>query len=109
MSRSEGEWEWLHVIPIGDKKIHCANKNCWCFPVPDKDPTGNYAPDTIWVHNAADCREKHERQENRQKSKWLASPPSEAAMRMLSTGWVFIGETTDDYAGSSCLNSVDMW
>lgn len=44
----------IHVIPIGDSKLHAGQTVCWCHPLD--------AGDNVWVHNAADCREAQERQ-----------------------------------------------
>lgn len=44
----------VHVIPLNDKDIHYAQMECWCHP-------GEIYGGVV-VHNAADCREKFERQ-----------------------------------------------
>lgn len=47
----------LHFIPVGGgEPIHYANPECWCHPTPDTEAPENF------IHNAADCREKFERQ-----------------------------------------------
>jgi hypothetical protein len=43
----------FHSLPIGDAEIHSAQATCWCHPT-ETDPG-------VWVHNAKDCREAHER------------------------------------------------
>jgi hypothetical protein len=43
----------LHIIPVGDTKLHSAQQTCWCHPNPTEDG--------LWVHNAQDCREARER------------------------------------------------
>jgi hypothetical protein len=43
----------IHVVPAGDCRAHQFHGTCWCHPTKDG------ALD-IWVHRAADCREKVE-------------------------------------------------
>jgi len=43
----------LHVIPTNDFSIHNAQDTCWCHPTETSQ--------SIFVHNAEDCREAKER------------------------------------------------
>lgn len=61
--------ERIHVIPVGDTELHCAQESCACHPIEDGEPG-------VWVHNAFDCREKYERADGEKHS----------------DGWVLIGE-----------------
>ena len=58
----------IHVIPVGDYKIHAAQEICWCHPT-EIEPK-------VWVHNAQDCREARER----------------ATGEKCSPGWINIAE-----------------
>lgn len=58
----------IHVIPVGDKDVHCAQSTCWCCPI--QTHTG------VLTHNAKDCREAHERSTGKKSS----------------DGWVIIAE-----------------
>lgn len=58
----------VHIIPLGDLRLHDAQIDCWCYPM-ESTPG-------IWGHNAKDCREARERQGN------LKSSP----------GWILVGE-----------------
>lgn len=60
----------IHVIPVGDYRIHYAQSDCWCYPTERSEGV-------IWVHHAADCREARERINNEK----------------CSEGWINIGET----------------
>jgi nicotinamide mononucleotide adenylyltransferase len=44
----------MHVIPENDTKEHLLDCKCWCCPV-EEDEALN-----VWVHYAADEREKYE-------------------------------------------------
>ena len=43
----------LHVIPLNDGMIHCAQESCHCSPTPDGAG--------VVIHHAQDCREALER------------------------------------------------
>ncbi len=43
----------IHALPVGDLEVHAAQSTCWCHPT-ETSPQ-------VWVHNAKDCREVHER------------------------------------------------
>jgi len=58
----------VHVIPIGDERLHSAQLICWCHPI-------EIEPQLI-AHNAKDCREAKERITNEK----------------CSAGWVLIAE-----------------
>jgi len=45
-----------HVMPVCDSTEHACSSTCWCLPRLDGD---------VWVHSAADGREKAERLETR--------------------------------------------
>lgn len=67
----------LHVIPVDDHRgdepmHHFASPHCPCFPVqPDPDVVPN-----LWVHNAWDLRDAHERQPG------YTNPPGKGWMRV---------------------------
>ncbi len=57
----------LHVIPVGDEqhgklKLHAAALECWCHPIEKDD---------VVTHNAFDCREKLERQDEPTGKIWV--------------------------------------
>lgn len=43
-----------HVVPVGDTRGHTISTPCWCVPCRDTEQP------TLWIHNAADQREKFE-------------------------------------------------
>ena len=53
---------FVHCIPINDKDMHYANKECWCKPLVD---------DQIVIHHAADRREIMERLGKKTKHGWI--------------------------------------
>lgn len=57
----------IHIIPIGDEKIHCAQMSCDCKPK---------HKDGIAVHNSYDCREI----------------PENITGESCSEGWIVIGQ-----------------
>lgn len=63
----------VHVIPVSDAQLHSAQAICWCFPL-------NTGQGNLWIHNAADCREAHER----------------ITGEKCSDGWVLIAEFRGD-------------
>lgn len=52
----------IHVIPIGDYEIHAAQATCWCHPV---------ERESVWIHNAKDCREARERAGIKSSEGWV--------------------------------------
>jgi len=53
--------EVWHIVPRGDLREHELSPDCWCCPF--EDP--NVLPGTLFVHQAADEREKFESGERR--------------------------------------------
>lgn len=52
-----------HTVPVGDHQTHVLAEDCWCHPLrqPVLDVLGRPSG-WLMVHNAADCRERFERQ-----------------------------------------------
>lgn len=62
--------QFIHVIPVGDREMHCAQSACWCKPT--VDPKESH----LITHNAADGRVRKEKADGRQHG----------------DGWILIGE-----------------
>ncbi len=43
-----------HVVPVKDLRPHTISTPCWCEPYQDAEQP------MVWIHNAADQREKFE-------------------------------------------------
>lgn len=62
----------IHVIPLDDERLHCAQDTCSCAPLFEQ-----LCAHGLYLHHAWDLREKYER------------------LGLLSDGaWVVIGEET---------------
>ena len=56
LTQATGENQ-IHVVPLKDQLDHEFDHECWCKPWSEVIQFGA----TIWVHNAKDGREVHER------------------------------------------------
>lgn len=45
-----------HVVPVNDLRAHVSDSACWCSPTENE---------SIFTHNAMDCREQYERGERK--------------------------------------------
>lgn len=48
----------IHVMPVDDLKPHLSARGCWCRPVEDSSTV--LGEHDVLIHNAMDCRERHE-------------------------------------------------